>query len=83
MGKVSWPLGAKKYHKVTLHNKPHTFIVKQTSVIYWERHKTVAAPAQERSSQELSRRQVLYRVSWEVGKWSFPGWPRIWWDVIA
>ena len=35
-----------------------------TQEICWERHKSMAASAWERSSEELSRRQALYRVSW-------------------
>lgn len=55
-GKVSWKLVAKKYHKVTLNNKPHlTFTGK-------DRGERVAAPVQEGSSEELSRTQVYIGV---------------------
>jgi hypothetical protein len=54
-GKVSWRSRTMEYHKITMHNKPH----KDT---YWEKHKKVADSAQERRSEELNRRQVLYIV---------------------
>ena len=46
---MSWLLGARKYHKVTLHNL--------TQEIYWDGHK-VAAPTWVRRREELSRRQA-------------------------
>lgn len=42
-------MGARKYHKVTLHNL--------TQEIYWDGHK-VAAPTWVRRREELSRRQA-------------------------
>lgn len=56
--KLSWQLGAKDYHKVTLHNKLHT-------QIYWEgKLREMIACVQVKSNRELDRRQALYRVSW-------------------
>lgn len=58
--------GTKEYHKVTEHNKFHTRVIR-------------AAPAWARSSRELSRRQALYRISWQR---SFPGWRFPGWAVV-
>lgn len=69
MGKVSWQSGAKEYHKVTPHNKPHTRAFSGR-----EKHRRVAASAEVRSSVELSRRRGLYSISYG---WCFPGWPGI------
>lgn len=59
--------GAREYHDVTPHNKPHIRYLlrgekKKTT------NKTVAAFAQVRNSKEPSRRQGLHRVSWGVGR---------------
>ena len=48
-GKVSWQLGAKEYHKVTPHNKPHT------RDLLGKTQRVVAASAWVRSSKELNR----------------------------
>ena len=45
-------------------------ITRFTQKTSWERHKRVAASAEERNIKELSKRQVLYRVP--QGR-SFPG----------
>lgn len=58
-GKVSWWSGVKEYHKVIQQQTTNL-----TQEIDWERHKRVAASGQGRSSSELSRRHILYRISW-------------------
>jgi hypothetical protein len=55
-GKLSWKVGVKEHHQVTLHNKPHARNLLG---------KTMAASAPLRSRRELSWRQALYRVSWQ------------------
>lgn len=59
-GKVSWQLKGKEYFRVIPHNKPHTRNL-------WDEPRRVPAFAQVSSSNELSRRWILYSISWRVG----------------
>lgn len=58
--KVSWQSRAKEYHQFILHNKHH-----KGDLLGGKKPKKMASSAQVRSNRKLSRREGLFRVSWE------------------
>lgn len=59
-GKVSWQLGAKEYHKVSLHNKPHA---KDLLGGGKNNNRRVVVSAWSRNNRDMSERQGLYSFS--------------------